>query len=315
VTEIARAGYDSIRRHSKSFSLASRLLPPEARPHAVAVYAWCRRADDAVDLEEHGNQQKALAALTEELRAVYDGGPLDDPVLALFQWTVVERKIPIDYPMDLLTGMEMDVGGHRYDTLEQLLEYCYYVAGCVGLMMCHVMGVSDERALRNAAHLGMAMQLTNVCRDVEEDWGRGRLYLPDALLARSGAAGLAAALGGPFPVEARPHLRETIAHLLDEADRYYASGDRGLPALSWRCALSIRAARLVYSAIGDRIRRVGCDPLAGRAIVPRADKLALVGKALAASAFDAPGRLVRRRARRPSAPTGVVRLADVVALA
>lgn len=311
MTELTGASYDSIRRHSRSFSLASRLLPPEARLRAVAVYAWCRRADDAVDLAGPETRRDAIERLGAEVRAVYGGEPIDDPVLALFQRTVWERRIPVEYPLDLLAGMEMDARGQRYDTMEQLLEYCYYVAGCVGLMMCHVMGVAAERALRNAAHLGMAMQLTNICRDVAEDWGRGRLYLPDDLLGRCGAPGLAERLGAPFPDEARVPAGRAIARLLDEADGYYASGDQGLGALSWRCALSIRAARLVYSAIGERIRRAGCDPLAGRAIVPPVAKLALVLRAMAASAVDAPRRLSGPRAP-PSPPSAVVRLADVV---
>lgn len=314
MSEITGVSYDSIRRHSKSFSLASRLLPPEARLRAVAVYAWCRRADDAVDLAEPETRRDVLERLEAEVRAVYAGGSIEDPVLALFQRTVVERRIPIEYPSDLLAGMEMDVRGQRYDTMEQLLEYCYYVAGCVGLMMCHVMGISEQRALRNAAHLGMAMQLTNICRDVEEDWGRGRLYVPDALLARCGAPGLAHELDAPFPDEARVPVGKAISWLLDEADRYYASGDEGLPALSWRCALSIRSARLVYSAIGGRIRRAGCDPRGGRAIVPLAAKLALVLRAVAASALDAPRRLSRGPAL-PLPPSVVLRLADVVSAA
>lgn len=316
MNQASRASYDSIRRHSKSFSLASRLLPPEARHHAVSVYAWCRRADDAVDLVPSEAQPAALEELGVELQEVYSGRASADAVLDAFRETVEERSIPIEYPQDLLAGLEMDVRGHRYDSMYELLEYCYYVAGCVGLMMCHVMGVKDERALRNAAHLGMAMQLTNICRDVEEDWGRGRLYIPDEVLARHGAPRLADGLGGRFPRPARDSIGAAVSELLEVADGYYASGDEGLPALSWRCAMAIRGARLVYSAIGGRIRRVGCDPLAGRAIVPFSHKLVLMVGAVTASVGDVPGRIMRPAGRSLAPPTAVARFPhDVLPLA
>lgn len=309
MSQATRASEESIRRHSKSFSLASRLLPTDARMHAVAVYAWCRRADDAVDLVEPAEQGAALATLEAELESIYAGEPQADPILALFQRAVSERRVPVEYPLELLEGMRMDVKGHRYATLDELLLYCHRVAGVVGLMMCHVMGVRGDDALRNAAHLGIAMQLTNICRDVEEDWGRGRLYLPGDLLARHGCAGLRERLGDPFPESARAPASAATEDLLAEAERYYASGDAGLPALSWRCALAIRTARHVYSSIGARVRASGCDPLAGRAFVPLTAKLLLVGRALAAAVAEAPRRLLAP-AGRPALPGRVARFPE-----
>jgi phytoene synthase len=293
--DAARVSAEVIQKHSKSFAMASRVLPPDARLHAVALYAWCRRADDAVDLVAPERQQEALDTLSEELRLVYEGAAQDDPVLALFQETVLERRIPLRYAQDLLHGMAMDVGGQRYESMDDLLIYCYHVAGCVGLMMCHAMGVRDDWALVNATHLGMAMQITNICRDVVEDWERDRLYIPDELLAECGAPGLAGRLGSSFPAEAAEPVSRAVARLLDEADLYYASGDAGLPALSWRCSMSIRTARSVYSAIGDRLRRVGCDPLAGRQYVPRGRKLGLMTASILRSAGGVLGGAARGR--------------------
>jgi phytoene synthase len=285
-----RLCYDSIRVHSRSFALASRLLPPVARDRGVAVYAWCRRADDAVDLAAGERVEAALKRLRAELEDIYAGRNVNDPFLAAFQSTVHECGIPRLYPEELLKGMEMDVMDTRYEAMETLLRYCYCVAGTVGLMMCHVMGVTDERATRNATHMGMAMQLTNICRDVLEDWNRNRLYIPESVLAQSGNPNLAARLGEPFPETAREPVARATAFLLDEADRYYQSGDAGLRALSWRCALSVSTARRVYSAIGARVRAAGCDPLAGRAIVPTRGKLALAASALVVSLADLPRR-------------------------
>ena len=286
-----RVGEEIIRRHSKSFALASRLLPPGVRTHAVAVYAWCRRADDAIDSAEPTAQRDALERLRRELEDVYGGVETPDPVLSIFQRSVRERRLPRRYAEDLLTGMELDVLGRRYETLDDLLEYCYYVAGCVGLMMCHVMGVKDDAALPRAAHLGIAMQLTNICRDVAEDWDLGRLYLPNRLTAATGAPDLVDRLGGAFPREASTSVARATERLLDEADRFYRSGDAGLPALSWRCSVSIRTARAVYSSIGLRIRARRCDPLAGRAYVPSGRKTLLALGSMLRSVAELPGRL------------------------
>jgi phytoene synthase len=306
LNEAIRACYDVIRVHAKSFSLASRLLPREARDRAVAVYAWCRRADDAVDLPGPEGRKAALGALRAELEEIYAGSALREPALQAFQHTVQDRGIPKRYPEDLLDGMEMDVMGQRYETKEQLLHYCYCVAGSVGLMMCHIMGVKDEAAMRNAAHMGMAMQLTNICRDVDEDWNLGRLYIPESVLARCGFSNLAGELGGPFPESARYPVALAIERLLDDADRYYASGDEGLPALSWRCAMAIRTARTVYSSIGGRVRRVDCDPLAGRAFVSLPRKLALAMVSVATSSADLPVRAVRLEVGGASTPARLV---------
>lgn len=311
MTAVERVGEKIIQHHSKSFALASKLLPPSAREDAVAVYAWCRRADDAIDLVEPARQGEALTTLRRELDAVYAGREVSDPVLVIFQRSVQGRRIPIEYARDLLDGMEMDVDGRRYETMDDLLDYCYHVAGCVGLMMCHVMGMNDDRALPNAAHLGIAMQLTNICRDVEEDWERGRLYLPDDLLTRFGAPGLADRLGGPFPEEARGPTAQAIATVLDEAERFYRSGDSGLPALSWRCTLAIRTARVVYSSIGDRIREQECDPLAGRAWVSSSDKMWMAAGSVARCLTDLPARaLPSGGAVRP--PSTIARFPDDV---
>jgi phytoene synthase len=289
--------------HSRSFALASRVLPPRCRDEAAVVYTWCRRADDAVDLAPPGKQAAALVRLGVELDSIYDAEGQDRPqadiALAAFQQVVQRHRIPREYPAELLAGMAMDVHGQRYDDMHTLLLYCYRVASTVGLMMSHVMGVTHDGALRHAAHLGMAMQLTNICRDVLEDWDMGRLYVPTELLAEHGIGDLGHALGGPFPERARAPMRGAVARLLGEAEQFYRSGDRGLLALPWRCAFGVRAARLVYAAIGDRVARSDYDVLAGRAVVPTWHKLLLVARAGAGALAEMPARLVRVLGRGP----------------
>lgn len=284
----------SIEHHSKSFAMASKVLPPGSRDSAAVLYAWCRHADDAVDLAPVRQQPAALQRLRDELDEVYGDADLADPVLGAFQKIVRAYRIPRDYPQELVEGMAMDVAGTRYGDRETLYLYCYRVASVVGLMMSHIMGLRDQRALRQAAHMGVGMQLTNICRDVLEDWSMGRLYLPDDLLAECGAPNLRAQLGSPLSDQAKPALARAVKTLLDDADRFYRSGDRGLRALPWRCAFAVRAARLVYSRIGSRLRRRGCDVFAGRAFVPTWHKLLLVGRAGLAALAELPGRALHR---------------------
>jgi phytoene synthase len=251
------------------------------RDDAAAAYAWCRRADDAIDERPPAERPAALARLRAEVDDAYAGRPLADPTAAAFAEVVRRRAVPRRYPEELLAGMEMDVAGRRYATLDELLLYCWRVAGVVGLIMCHVMGLRRAAALRQAAHLGIAMQLTNICRDVAEDWRDGRLYVPGELL------GVDLAPGGALPPSAA--FAPAIAALLAEARRYYRSGEGGLSALSFRCGLAVRTARHVYAAIGGRIAARRFDVRAGRAVVSTGRKLVLLGwslvRALAAPAL------------------------------
>jgi 15-cis-phytoene synthase len=276
----------TLAHHAKSFHFASHVLPARCRADAAVLYAWCRFADDAIDLappaEQHGN----LSRLVRDLDSVYAGEPQTDPVLGAFQQIVRVHRIPREYPAELLAGMAMDLDKDRYASLDELLHYAFRVAGTVGLMMAHVLGVSEPAALRQATHLGMAMQLTNICRDVAEDWERGRLYLPLDWLAEAGAPGLDGHLGGTLPAAARRPVIKVVKRLLAQAETYYQSGDRGLTALSPRCALGVRTARLVYAEIGAQLALHGYDPLAGRAFVPLSRKLALLAQAVAQALRD-----------------------------
>jgi phytoene synthase len=283
---------DAITRGSKSFALASRLLPRRARGEAALVYAWCRRADDAIDLAPPAAQPGALARLDDELARIYAGEELADPALAGFAVVVRDRAIPRLYPAELLAGMAMDVAGARYATIGELEVYCWRVAATVGLMMGHVLGVSRDDALVEAAELGVAMQLTNICRDVVEDWERGRLYVPEELLAAHGAAGLAEELGGPLPASAVRPLAGAVAELLAIADARYRRADRGIGALPLRAAIAVRAARRIYAAIGARLAARGHDVTRGRAVVSPARKLWHVSAAVARALAETPRRAV-----------------------
>jgi 15-cis-phytoene synthase len=264
-----------IRRHSKSFALAAVLLGRGLRDDASGLYAYCRRADDAVDLVAPELAAQRLDQLQQELDDVYAGKSLHDPVLVEFQRLVFDKRIPRAYPSALLEGFRFDVTDKRYATLAELHHYCWCVAGSVGAMMCHVLGVRRERALLHGAHLGMAMQLTNICRDVAEDFERGRLYLPADL-----APGVTCVrVGQPLPARYAASCAQAVRRLLSEADVLYRSGDEGLPLLSSRSRLAVATARNVYSAIGRQILARDADVLGGRAFVSGAEKLWHVARA------------------------------------
>ena len=259
-----------IRRHSKSFALAARLLPRAERERAEALYAWCRAADDRIDCASDATAAiAALAELRAEVEDVYAGLPPATPAADALRRAVTQCDLPKEYPLELLAGFELDVRGVRYTTEAELLLYCHRVAGVVGLMMCHALGVTDDDALTHAAHLGMAMQLTNIARDVAEDWVRGRVYLPAEWLSRN--------IAPPEPLSDAV-LAPAVRRCLDLAERYYNSGEDGLKYLAPRIRVAIATAARVYRTIGARIRACGCRPSAGRAVVPTWAKLAILAR-------------------------------------
>jgi phytoene synthase len=261
-----------LRRNARSFSWAARLMPARQRRDATSLYAWCRQCDDAVDLAATPEEATtAVVRLRAELDAVCGDGALQSPILVGLREVLQTHAIPRRFADELLDGMAMDVGPGpvRYARYEDLHVYCYRVAGTVGIMMAHLMGVRDAGALARAADLGMAMQLTNICRDVVEDEARGRVYLPAELLG-----------GDVLPSQARARTKDAVAALLARARELYASGDEGVSALPTACAAATRAARLIYSDIGRVLERRGFDVWAGRARVSPGRKLWLALRAV-----------------------------------
>ncbi len=254
---------------SRSFAAAARLLPGRVREPATVLYAFCRAADDAVDL---GQSAAALAELRTRLAACYgEAGPAA-PVDRAFAELVAQHDLPRALPEALLDGFGWDAAGRRYRTLEALLEYAMCVAGSVGAMMAVLMGVRDPAVLQAACELGCAMQLTNIARDVGEDARAGRLYLPLDWLAEAGIDPAAFLAAPAFS----PALGGVVARLLDEAARRYASAAAGIRRLPAACRPAIRAAALLYAGIGGEIRRQGCDTVSARAVLRRRRKLMLL---------------------------------------
>ncbi len=285
-----------IAHHSKSFYLSSLLLPKSIRHEAWALYAFCRQADDAVDGDNPGDgtvpqhapteaaQLAAVANLRRKLAAVYRGEPgagASHAIDRAFAQVVSRTRMPQALPARLLDGMEQDARGQRYTSWDDLYGYCFNVAATVGLMMTCVMGHKLPSArlpevLLRASDLGVAMQLTNIARDVGEDARRGRVYLPDALLSKHGLSGdsvLTQAQSGAGPSDA---LRAAVAELLAVADSHYAAAEVGIAMLPDGAQWAIRSASRIYQRIGRALRAQGFDSLRVRARISAPHKLLLV---------------------------------------
>jgi phytoene synthase len=260
---------------SRTFHAASLLLPRKVADPAIALYAFCRLADDEVDLG--GNRGAAVGRLKERLDRAYRGHPANFPADRAFADVVARFSIPRELPEALLEGLAWDTEGRRYETLPELYAYAARVAGAVGAMMTLVMGQRAPEIVARACDLGIAMQLTNIARDVGEDARAGRLYLPMSWLRDAGIE--------PEAWLAKPDFGSDIAaivqRLLDAADALYGRATFGIEHLPRSCRPGIYAARALYAEIGRELERRGLDSISQRAVVSARRKLAVLGRTLA----------------------------------
>ena len=259
--ELVEEAREAIARGSKSFAFASRLFDRGTRERAWLLYAWCRRCDDIADGQEFGfkvedqedaeNLVQAIRALT---RRALDGQPTADPAFDAFGQVAQEAGLTMQLAEDVIGGFELDAEGWRPRTEADLMRYCYHVAGAVGVMMAHVMGVADDdgETLDRACDLGLAFQLANIARDVSEDDAAGRCYLPEEWLAEADI---------PPGEHMKPAYREAligvVARLLDLAERHEAAARVGAARLGFRQRWAVLAAAGIYGAIGREVRTRG----------------------------------------------------------
>ena len=279
-------------RGSRSFSAATRLFGRDTRHSARLLYAWCRHCDDVIDGQVGGfaaplsavppgaalnfaapatSPLQALTQLEQRTRIAFGTEALADPVFAGLRMVSQRHNLPLRYPLDHLAGFRMDVQGREYTTLPELLEYCYHVAGVVGIMMAAVMDVRAPATLDRACDLGLAFQLTNIARDVVEDARVGRIYLPRQWLVEAGLS--PSSIGQP---KHRLALAGVVARLLEAAEPYYASAAAGISALPHRSAWAIATARAVYRDIGTELRDRGAGAWDRRVSTTRSRKLQLM---------------------------------------
>ncbi len=263
-----------LREGSHSFYAASLLLPADVREPACALYAFCRLADDAVD--DGPADANAVVRLSQRLDRIYAGDPYDHPADRAMVHIVETYNMPRALPDALIDGFRWDLDQRRYDTLEDVYDYAARVAGSVGVMMALLMGERDPIVLSRACDLGVAMQLTNIARDVGEDARNGRIYLPLDWMREAGVD-VAAWLSNPEP---GPAIAEVVRRLLLAADMLYLRSRSGIARLPVGCRPGIYAAMRIYREIGVELKRRGLDSITQRTVVSRGRKSFLLGHAM-----------------------------------
>lgn len=272
-----------IRRHARSFSFAARFLPREVRDDVAVVYAYYRTVDDLVDETADGLSRAAV----EERLGAWDGwlaagtpaSDLDAIHRALP--AVVERRgLDRDELRVVIRGQRADLVHRRPATLAELEAYSYDVAGSVGVVMARLLGAGDPRARTHAADLGTAMQLTNICRDVDEDLARGRVYLPLDVCAAARCDDRSLS-----DRSASPEVRAAVRMLAQRATELYARGMDGLDYLPPGTRFPIAVAARAYGGILDRLAQRDYDVFSGRVGLRRRHRWALAARLCAARAL------------------------------
>ena len=271
---------NTTRTYAKTFYLAARFLPYQKQRSIFAIYGLCRFLDNLVDEAEDlvaGNPvrlqevEERLLEWKEHLRLTYEGEPSDNPILFAFSDVLRRHDIDISLPFALIDGVCMDLTKNRYETFEELYEYSYKVASVVGLMISEVFGYKEKSALGHAVDLGIAMQLTNILRDIGEDLLRDRIYLPAEDLKHFGVSEEEL-----FNHRMSKEFIEMMRFQIGRARRYYESADKGIPKLSADSQVPVRLARVNYARILDKIEENNYQVFTHRAYLSLTQKLAML---------------------------------------
>jgi phytoene synthase len=254
--------------NSRSFSLAAQMISADKRPAVWALYAFCRTVDDAVDNTDHASV--TAETTLDGWRHITKTGvsSYDDPVGLAWSDTLARHAIPRKYALELIDGVERDLHQTRYTTFADLSSYCYGVASTVGLMSMHIVGFSGPEAIPYAVKLGIALQMTNILRDVGEDWERGRLYLP---LDELGTFGLSERdVDAGVVTDA---WRRFMDFQISRTRHLYQQAWPGIKMLDVSGRLAIAAAATFYRGILDEIERNDYDVFTQRAHISKWNKL------------------------------------------
>ncbi|MFN3944925.1 MAG: phytoene/squalene synthase family protein [Allosphingosinicella sp.] len=285
--ELVAAAGATIRQGSKSFHMASRLFDRRTRERAWLLYCWCRHCDDLCDGQALGHRSadapppRPVAELEEKTERVLAGESVGELPFDALGAVLAECAIPHRYVRDHLRGFALDAAGWRPEDEADLIRYCYHVAGAVGCMMAVAMGVdpADEETLGRASDLGIAFQLSNIARDVRDDHGAGRCYLPRSWVDLHGLDP-----DDPLRPDRRERLVALVARVCDLSLRYEASARDGISRLPFRSRWAIHSAAGIYGRIGRRVAALGPGAWERRVVVPRREKAAIMLGALKSAA-------------------------------
>jgi 15-cis-phytoene synthase len=286
------AARDAIAKGSKSFALASKLFDKQTRERVWLLYFWCRACDDIADGQDHGgalglvtNAPERIARMTDLTTRALDGETTGEAPFDALSYVVRECGIPRDLPYDVIEGFALDAADWRPRKEADLLRYCYHVAGAVGRMMAIVMGIDpkDEATLDRATDLGLAFQLANIARDLDEDDAAERCYLPLDWLVEADI---------PPGEHMRPHYRSRIADmawwLADMAGDYEASARVGAAQLSFRSRWAVLSAAGIYGDIAREVARRGQAAWDHRTVTTTGQKAGWIARALTQAIINKP---------------------------
>lgn len=284
-TDLQQA-YDVCRRitkaEAKNFYYAFRTLPAQRRRAIYAAYAYCRVCDDIADGEMSlGEKETRFAELRADLDSALSGGDpggSGDPVLVALADSAARFGFSREHLVEIIEGVEMDLTRSRFADFAELREYCYKVASVVGLVSIEVFGYEDPAAREYAVDLGLAMQLTNIMRDVKEDAERDRIYLPQDEMARFGVTEAALKAG-----VVDDGFRALMALQAQRGRAYFESGARLFPLLSPESRACPSVLHALYSTILDRIEESGFEVFQRRIGLSTSEKLLLMGRLWAVS--------------------------------
>jgi len=262
------------KKYAKTFYLASLLLSKEKRNAAYSVYAVCRISDETVDNFKTANKIGDLSKLKERINGVFNGHNFQDNILSAFKETIDKYNIPKEYFDELMDGMLLDLNQTRYNTFGDLNHYCYKVAGVIGLIMLKIFGYADSRAQEYAIKIGVAMQLTNIIRDIKEDSLRGRIYLPQDEMREFGVTESDITQG-----KINENLKSLLKYQLNRAKDYYKSGEQGINLITdKRSRFVALIMKEMYAGILSEVEKNNYNIFSKRAHLNLPKKLLIVFK-------------------------------------
>jgi phytoene synthase len=262
------------------------VLPSDKRGAIVAVWDFCRAVDDGVDEAADSNAAMAeIARWRGELAAAFEGGTPRTPQGRALAPLIPQFNLPRPAFESLIEGVEMDLGSRRYDTFADLYEYCIRVASAVGLICLEIFGYGDPRSRQYAVDLGVALQLTNILRDVPEDLRRGRVYIPQEDLRRHGCSEEDLARESAGGGVRAPKVKALLRQQAERAREYYRKAADGLPRADAQRLLAAQIMGAIYRGILTRIERSDYDVFSRVVRIPRPQRALIAAATWARTAL------------------------------